>query len=35
MATPWVGALIVLVALLLTRFSHHLDKREPELAELF
>lgn len=28
MHTPWVGALVVLVALLLTRISGYLDKKE-------
>lgn len=28
MNTPWVGALIVIIALLLTQFSGLLDKRE-------
>ncbi|BEI25000.1 MFS transporter [Vibrio fluvialis] len=32
MATPWVGALIVAGALLLTRLSHRLDQRQPKFA---
>jgi DHA1 family inner membrane transport protein len=31
MHTPWVGAVIVLIALALTRFSGRLDKRSEEL----
>ncbi|EKO3380468.1 MFS transporter [Vibrio fluvialis] len=32
MTTPWVGALIVAGALLLTRLSHRLDQRQPKFA---
>ncbi|WGY45762.1 MFS transporter [Vibrio sp. ABG19] len=32
MTTPWVGAIVVAVALLLTRLSQRFDKRQPELA---
>ncbi|EKO3497987.1 MFS transporter [Vibrio fluvialis] len=32
MNTPWVGALIVAGALLLTRLSHRLDQRQPKFA---
>lgn len=33
MTTPWVGAIVVALALLLTRISQRLDKRQPQLAD--
>lgn len=33
MTTPWVGAIVVALALLLTRISQRLDRRQPQLAD--